>query len=96
MYRLLWGGLVSLGLQPFVEEEADRLATVNTIKVLRTAANACRSGAYECRSLHTVVGWTRCTCIPSAANWRVQSTDILSLMQQDSTLHPGCLVNCMG
>ena len=33
MYRLLWGGLVSLGLQPFVEEEADRLATVNTIKV---------------------------------------------------------------
>jgi aspartate aminotransferase-like enzyme len=33
MYRLLWGGLVSLGLQPFVEAEEDRLATVNTIKV---------------------------------------------------------------
>ncbi len=33
--RLLWGGLTSLGLQPFVEDEADRLATVNTIKVAR-------------------------------------------------------------
>lgn len=33
--RLLWGGLTSLGLQPFVEDEADRLATVNTVKVAR-------------------------------------------------------------
>lgn len=37
MYRLLWGGLVSLGLQPFVEAEEDRLATVNTIKVMMVA-----------------------------------------------------------
>jgi hypothetical protein len=51
MYRLLWGGLVSLGLQPFVEAEEDRLATVNTIKVgniLETAeAYACRHGNSE-------------------------------------------------
>ena len=96
MYRLLWGGLVSLGLQPFVEEEADRLATVNTIKVLTTAAGACRSGSCECGSLHPVVECPRSTCIPSADNWRVQSTVILSLMQQGSTSHPGCLANCMG
>jgi hypothetical protein len=85
MYRLLWGGLVSLGLQPFVEEEADRLATVNTIKVLRTVANACRSGSYEWGSLHRVVGCPRSTCSPAADSWRVQSTDILSLMQRGST-----------
>ena len=96
MYRLLWGGLVSLGLQPFVEEEADRLATVNTIKVLSTAANACRSGAYERGSSHPVVRYPRSMCSPSADSWRVQSTDILSLMQQGSISHPGCLVNCMG
>ena len=33
--RLLWGGLTSMGLQPYVEDEADRLATVNTIKVCK-------------------------------------------------------------
>jgi len=33
VHRLLWGGLNSLGLQAFVQEEGDRLATVNTILV---------------------------------------------------------------
>lgn len=33
MHHLLWDGLKSLGLQSFVENDADRLCTVNTIKV---------------------------------------------------------------
>lgn len=32
-YHQLWDGLRSMGLQPFVENEADRLITINTIKV---------------------------------------------------------------
>lgn len=32
-HQRLWEGLSSLGLKPFVEKEADRLITVNTIKV---------------------------------------------------------------
>jgi alanine-glyoxylate transaminase/serine-glyoxylate transaminase/serine-pyruvate transaminase len=31
-HRQLWAGLGALGLQPFVEDPKDRLATVNTIK----------------------------------------------------------------
>ena len=33
--QMLWGGLTSMGLEPLVENEADRLVTVNTIKVAR-------------------------------------------------------------
>ena len=33
----LWEGLTALGLQPFVEDPANRLATVNTIKVRAVA-----------------------------------------------------------
>lgn len=33
LYHKLWEGLNSLGLHPFVEDEKDRLVTVNTIKV---------------------------------------------------------------
>ncbi|KAK9813216.1 hypothetical protein WJX72_010906 [[Myrmecia] bisecta] len=33
MHNRLWAGLSQLGLQPFVEDEKDRLITVNTIKV---------------------------------------------------------------
>lgn len=33
LHEKLWDGLSKLGLQPFVEDEASRLATVNTIKV---------------------------------------------------------------
>ena len=33
MHHKLWDGLKKLGLEPFVEKDADRLATVNTIKV---------------------------------------------------------------
>ncbi len=32
--QMLWGGLSSMGLEPLVVNEADRLCTVNTIKVL--------------------------------------------------------------
>jgi aspartate aminotransferase-like enzyme len=32
MHDQLWAGLRSIGLQPFVEKEEHRLATVNTIK----------------------------------------------------------------
>lgn len=39
MHHQLWDGLKSLGLQPFVENDADRLSTVNTIKVRCTAAH---------------------------------------------------------
>ena len=30
---MLWDGLDSLGLEPYVEKESDRLVTVNTIKI---------------------------------------------------------------
>jgi aspartate aminotransferase-like enzyme len=33
IHRSLWEGLRGLGLEPFVPNDADRLATVNTIKV---------------------------------------------------------------
>lgn len=33
MHQRLWDGLRSMGLEPFVEKEQDRLITVNTIKV---------------------------------------------------------------
>lgn len=33
MTRMLWDGLDSLGLEPYVEREEDRLVTVNTIKI---------------------------------------------------------------
>lgn len=36
--QMLWGGLSSMGLEPLVETEPERLATVNTIKV--TPGNA--------------------------------------------------------
>lgn len=32
--QMLWGGLSSMGLEPLVETEPERLATVNTIKVI--------------------------------------------------------------
>lgn len=32
-HHQLWDGLRSMGLKPFVESEADRLITINTIKV---------------------------------------------------------------
>lgn len=32
LHEKLWEGLSHLGLQPFVENQNDRLATVNTIK----------------------------------------------------------------
>ena len=32
-HQQLWEGLAALGLQPFVEDPKDRLATVNTIRV---------------------------------------------------------------
>lgn len=33
LHHKLWDGLTKLGLKPFVENENDRLITVNTIKV---------------------------------------------------------------
>ena len=33
LHEKLWDGLSKLGLQPFVEDENSRLATINTIKV---------------------------------------------------------------
>ncbi|KAK9796979.1 hypothetical protein WJX73_006302 [Symbiochloris irregularis] len=33
MHKRLWDGLKSMGLEPFVEKQADRLISVNTIKV---------------------------------------------------------------
>ena len=33
LHKTLWKGLSELGLEPFVEDEKDRLVTVNTIKV---------------------------------------------------------------
>ena len=32
LHEKLWAGLSDMGLHPFVENPADRLATVNTIK----------------------------------------------------------------
>ena len=34
--QMLWGGLSSMGLEPLVEDPADRLCTVNTIRVMLT------------------------------------------------------------
>ena len=34
LHEDMWRGLTALGLQPFVENPADRLVTVNTIQVL--------------------------------------------------------------
>ena len=33
LHKDMWKGLSELGLEPFVEDEKDRLITVNTIKV---------------------------------------------------------------
>ena len=33
LHAALWEGLKAIGLQPFVESDADRLVSVNTIKV---------------------------------------------------------------
>lgn len=33
LQKMLWDGLDSLGLEPYVEKESDRLVTVNTIKI---------------------------------------------------------------
>ena len=33
MHEQLWAGLTEMGLEPFVENPAERLITVNTIKV---------------------------------------------------------------
>ena len=33
LHEDMWAGLQQLGLEPFVEDPADRLVTVNTIKV---------------------------------------------------------------
>ena len=34
LHEDMWAGLQQLGLEPFVEDPADRLVTVNTIKVV--------------------------------------------------------------
>jgi len=34
LHKDLWKGLGEMGLEPFVQNPADRLCTVNTIKVL--------------------------------------------------------------
>ena len=36
LHEDMWAGLQQLGLEPFVEDPADRLVTVNTIKVILT------------------------------------------------------------
>jgi alanine-glyoxylate transaminase/serine-glyoxylate transaminase/serine-pyruvate transaminase len=33
VHKQMWEGLSKMGLEPFVEDPADRLSTVNTIKV---------------------------------------------------------------
>ncbi len=43
VHAQLWEGLAALGLQPFVEDPRDRLATVNTIKVRRCEITPLRS-----------------------------------------------------
>lgn len=35
MHHMLWDGLRSMNLEPYVENEQERLVTVNTIKVRR-------------------------------------------------------------
>ena len=34
MHHMLWDGLTSMGLKSFVENDSERLITVNTIKVM--------------------------------------------------------------
>ena len=34
MHKMLWDGLAEMGLEPLVQNEQERLVTVNTIKVL--------------------------------------------------------------
>lgn len=40
MHHLLWDGLKSMGLKPFVQDDDERLITVNTITVGRALAAA--------------------------------------------------------
>ena len=44
-HKALWAGLAQLGLQPYVEDPADRLVTVNTIKAGRGRARSARAAA---------------------------------------------------
>ena len=43
MHKQLWEGLTEMGLEPFVEDPAERLVTVNTIKARPTSAPCCCS-----------------------------------------------------
>ena len=47
LYHKLWEGLNNLGLYPFVEDEKDRLVTVNTIKVGRSFP-CCQTTGFKC------------------------------------------------
>ncbi len=53
MHHMLWDGLKSMGLKSFVENDSERLITVNTITV-RHGASGC------CQLVHTTVGVAGC------------------------------------
>lgn len=42
MHHMLWNGLKSMGLKSFVENDSERLITVNTITVRHSASGCCR------------------------------------------------------
>ncbi len=42
MHHMLWDGLKSMGLKSFVENDSERLITVNTITVRQGASGCCR------------------------------------------------------
>lgn len=53
MHHMLWDGLKSMGLKSFVENDSERLITVNTITV-GLSASVC------CQLVHTTVGLACC------------------------------------
>lgn len=53
LYHKLWDGLTKLGLEPFVEDENDRLVTVNTIKVYLLTGSAIRIQSSDPLQLNT-------------------------------------------
>lgn len=53
MHHMLWDGLRSMNLEPYVENEQERLVTVNTIKVrfFVCAGSMQRSHCHACSLL---------------------------------------------
>ena len=68
MHHMLWDGLKSMGLKSFVENDSERLITVNTIKVMLYHEGPLPTGMFILLQTDSICAVSDCTVVISASN----------------------------